>query len=48
MQNVADFPPFTTTEMVPEKTPKLGHPDFLKLCSYFRRISANRQPWRRV
>ena len=44
MQNVADFPPFTTAEMVPEKNTKLGHPDFHKLCSYFRRISANRQP----
>ena len=48
MQNVADFPTFTTAEMVPEKPPKLGHPDFHKLCSYFRGIAANRPPWRRV
>ena len=31
MQNVADFPPFTTAEMVPEKNTKLGHPDFHKM-----------------
>ena len=39
MQNVADFPPFTTAEIVPENPAKIGHPDFHTLCSYFRGIA---------